>query len=94
MVINMVRDAGEGKKIYSQIQYVVGKFLPDLRLTYLGAIPYEECVKKAIKLQIPFLKCCEDSKVSAAIKEIAYKLLNIKGQRERLETFLERFSAL
>ncbi len=94
IVVNMAKDVGEGKKIYSQLLYVTEKFLPETRLIYLGVLPYDECVKKAIKLQMPYLKYCENSRVSVAIKEIAYKLLNYKGKGVELERFLERFSTL
>lgn len=94
IVVNMAKDEREGKKIYSQLQYVTEKFLPGLRLIYLGCLLYDECVKKAIKLQIPYLKYCEDAKVSTALKEIAYKLLNYKGKGRNLEVFLERFTTL
>lgn len=94
IVINMAKDEAEGKKIYSQLQYVAEKFLTGIRLIYLGVLPYDECVKKAIQLQIPYLKYCDQAKISVAIKEIAYKLLNYKGRGRELEAFLERFSNL
>ncbi|MFN3505286.1 MAG: MinD/ParA family protein [Caldimicrobium sp.] len=94
IIVNMAKDEKEGKKIYSQLQYVTEKFLPGLRLIYLGCLPYDECVKKAIKLQIPFIKYCEEAKISVAMKEISYKLLNYKGRGKELENFLERFTSL
>jgi flagellar biosynthesis protein FlhG len=96
LVVNMVKDEEEGKKIYQQILYVVEKFLPEVKITLLGILPYDECVKKAIRSQIPYLSLCPDAKISIKIKEIAYKILNQKTQRKEIEfkEFLERFSNL
>lgn len=96
LVINMVKDEGEGKKIYQQLLYVLEKFLPEVKLSLLGVLPYDECVKRAIRSQVPYLILCPDAKISAKIKEIAYKLLHQKTKRKDLEfkEFLERFSSL
>ncbi|MGC9110074.1 MAG: MinD/ParA family protein [Caldimicrobium sp.] len=96
LVVNMVKDEEEGKKIYQQILYVVEKFLPEVKITLLGILPYDECVKKAIRSQIPYLSLCPDAKISIKIKEIAFKILNQKTQRKEIEfkEFLERFSNL
>uniref|UniRef100_A0A832GP15 MinD/ParA family protein n=1 Tax=Caldimicrobium thiodismutans TaxID=1653476 RepID=A0A832GP15_9BACT len=96
IVVNMAKDESEGKKIYQQLLYVSEKFLPEIKLSLLGALPYDECVKRAIKAQIPFVKYCPDAKISVRMREVAYKLLNRRSsKREReLEMFLERFSNL
>jgi len=96
LVVNMVKSEEEGKKIYQQILYVIENFLPEVKITLLGILPYDECVKKAIRSQIPYLILCPDAKISSKIKEIAYKLLNKKTQKKELEfkEFLERFSNL
>ncbi|MEN3038905.1 MAG: MinD/ParA family protein [Candidatus Kryptonium sp.] len=96
ILINMAKDDSEGKKIYQQLLYVCEKFLPDLKLSMLGVIPYDDCVKKAIRSQIPFMKYCPETKISSRMKEIAFKLLNIKKLRDtnNLTDFFERFYKL
>lgn len=96
LVVNMVKEEEEGKKIYQQLLYVVDKFLPEVKLSLLGILPYDECVKKAIRSQTPYLILCPTSRVSVKVKEIAYKLLNQKSQKKDKEfkEFLERFSTL
>lgn len=96
LVVNMAKDDAEGKKIYQQLLYVSEKFLPELKISLIGILPYDECVKKAIRSQIPFVKYCPDAKISTRIKEIAFKMLNRKKMQHNkyLTEFLERFSRL
>ena len=91
LVVNMVKSDEEAKQIYRRLLYVVERFLPELSLNYLGAIPYDECVKRAIKSQIPFAKLCSDSIVSKKLREIAFKVLQFKGKKDSLAQFLDRF---
>lgn len=91
LVVNMITQPDEGKKIYNQLTYVLERFLPEIKLSYLGSIPYDECVKRAISSQIPFLLLCSENEISAKIKEIALKLLKIRtSTKGDLEEFLER----
>jgi flagellar biosynthesis protein FlhG len=91
LVVNMVKDEIEGKRVYQQILYVLEKFLPEVKLSYLGALPFDECVRKAIKSQVPYLKMCPESAVSNKLKTIALKFLRFNPQEEKgLELFLER----
>jgi flagellar biosynthesis protein FlhG len=91
LVVNMVKDEIEGKRVYQQILYVLEKFLPEVKLSYLGALPFDECVRKAIKSQVPYLKMCPESAISNKLKTIALKFLRFNPQEEKgLELFLER----
>jgi len=55
LVVNMIRNEIEGKKIYQQLLYVIQKFLPEIKLSYLGGISFDECIKKRYNLK--FLIC-------------------------------------
>jgi flagellar biosynthesis protein FlhG len=91
LVVNMVKDDIEGKRIYQQLLYVVERFLPEIKLSYLGGLPFDECVKTAIKSQIPYLKLCPENNVSKKLSQIALKLLKFNPQEVKgLENFLER----
>lgn len=91
LVVNMITQQEEGKKIYNQLLYVIEKFLPEIKLSYLGGLPYDECVKKAVSSQIPFFILCSENEISAKMKEIALRLLRIKpSTKDDLEEFLER----
>ena len=91
LVVNMIRDKSEGKKVYQQLIYVLEKFLPEVKLSYLGGIEVDECVRKAIKVQKPYTEICPDSKAVRALKEIALKLEKYKtDQKVSMKDFLER----
>ncbi|NPA38941.1 MAG: MinD/ParA family protein [Thermodesulfobacteria bacterium] len=91
LVVNMINNEAEGKRIYQQLMYVLERFLPDIKLSYLGGLVYDECVKKAVKSQIPYLSLCSEHPISARVREISYKLLRYKSKdSEGLEEFLER----
>ncbi len=91
LVVNMVKSEEEAKQIYRRLLYVVERFLPELRLDYLGSIPYDECVKKAIKSQSPFVKLCPGSLIAKKLREIAFKVLQFKDKKDNLSQFLDRF---
>jgi len=94
MVVNMARDEGEGKKIFYQLLYVVEKFLPEVKLSLLGILPYEEVVKNSIRAQTPYLKLYPEAKISSKIKDIALRLLNQRTLKKEVEfkEFLDRFT--
>ncbi len=91
LVVNMIKERLEGKKIYQQLIYVLEKFLPEIKLSYLGGLEVDECVKKAIRSQVPYIVLCPESKVSKDLQEIALKLERYQPREETgLEEFLER----
>ena len=86
----MIKAKLEGKKIYQQLVYVLEKFLPEIKLSYLGGLEVDECVKNAVRSQVPYTVLCPESKVSRGIKEIALKLDRYQPRDQiGLEEFLE-----
>lgn len=95
LIVNMVKDDIEGKRIYQQLLYVIERFLPEIKLSYLGGLPFDECVKTAIKSQIPYLKLCPENNVSKKLIQIALKLLKFSSPKVKgLENFLERLATV
>lgn len=91
LLVNMIKDDTEGKRIYQQLLYVIERFLPEVKLSYLGGLPFDECVKAAVKSQIPFLKLCPENNVSKKMMQIAMKLLKFSiPEVKGLEKFLEK----
>ncbi len=89
LIVNMINNLLEGKRIYQQILYVLERFLPEIKLSYLGGLPYDEGVKRSIQSQIPYLVLYPENTLSSKIKEVALKLLRFDS-RKGLETFLDR----
>ena len=91
----MIKDETEGKRIYQQLLYVIERFLPEIKLSYLGGLPFDECVKSGIKSQVPYLKLCPESNISKKMKEMALKMLKFNPQEIKgLENFLEKLISI
>ncbi|MCP3951878.1 MAG: MinD/ParA family protein [Desulfobacterales bacterium] len=73
LVLNSVTDTREGAGVFNNLKNVTEKFL-NLDLRFLGAIPYDADVSRAIREQIPFLKRTPNSEAAQAIEEIAEKI--------------------
>ncbi|MEM5530532.1 MinD/ParA family protein [Gammaproteobacteria bacterium AS21] len=73
VLANMVGNEKEGRSVYSKLLTVTDRFL-DVTLQYLGAIPYDEAVKKAVKKQEPVVLGDVNSKASKAYKQLAIKV--------------------
>ncbi len=97
LLINMVKDAREGKAIYQQLSQVAERFLGPVGLTYLGALRQDPCVTQAVRRQEPFLAVCPEAKVSQDLMAVCEKLLKLKpeiqGGLEALWTETFRVSA-
>ena len=70
ILVNMVRTAREGRDLFNKLYQVAEQFL-DVRLNYLGAIPFDERVHDAVKKQEPVLIAYPDSEVSKVFLQLA-----------------------
>jgi len=75
MISNRVRNESEGKNLYEKMNLVVDKFL-NLQPEFMGMIPQDENVSKAIMLQKPVSIAYPNSPASKAIEAIARKLID------------------
>lgn len=73
MIANRVTSENEGRELFEKINVVVAKFL-DFHLEYLGNIPQDEQVSKAIIRQKPIILSAPNSEAGKAIHELAEKL--------------------
>ncbi|MDP3269322.1 MAG: MinD/ParA family protein [Legionella sp.] len=95
ILANMVRHLKDGRDLFNKLFRVSEQFL-DVHLDYLGAIPFDEHVHKAVKKQKPVLLAYPDSPASASLIELAEDVNNwpykpILGGNTSF--FLERFVA-
>ncbi len=71
ILINQVSGAQEAKEVFEKINRVVDRFLGSLSLDYLGFIPYDESILKAVKYQKAVLEIYPRSPSSKSFKELA-----------------------
>lgn len=69
ILANMVKDDQEGKKLYEKMCMVTDRYL-DVMLGYMGSIPYDEALKKAVRKQQPVIKANPSSPASGAFRKL------------------------
>lgn len=92
VVANMTRSTQEGLNLYNKLNGVCDRFL-DTSLQYLGAVPFDENVRKAVQKRKALLEFAPRSKAAQAIRVLAQKIdawPNTPSARGNLEFFLER----
>ena len=70
ILANMVRNLKDGRELFNKLVRVSEQFL-DVHLDYLGAIPFDEHVHKAVKKQRPVLIAYPEASSSVAIRDLA-----------------------
>lgn len=92
ILANQVRNEQEGRHLFGKLTRVTERFL-DVALQYVGMVPYDEAVKKAVQRQRAVLDAYPRAKASLAIKALAEKVDAWplpSSPRGHLEFFVER----
>ena len=74
MVANRVESESEGRNLYEKLNAVVTKFL-GIKLSYLGSVPQDSNVRKAVMKQKPVTIMYPSSSVARHFKNVAAELL-------------------
>jgi flagellar biosynthesis protein FlhG len=74
VVVNNVRNESEASQTFATLAQAAARFL-DLQLDYLGAVPTDAAVKRALRTQAPFLEQSPESRASEGVKTIAERML-------------------
>ncbi len=89
---NMVRSAQEGRDLYNKLYRVTERYL-DVMLNYMGSVPFDENLRKAVKGQKAVVQAFPRSPASQAFKNLAKKADNWPvpaGANGHLQFFVER----
>lgn len=92
VIANMVQSTQQGQQLFTKLTKVTDRYL-DVSLGYVGAVPFDEALRKAVQKQKPVVAAFPGSKASLAIKDLARQIDNwpIKKQAGGyLEFFIER----
>jgi flagellar biosynthesis protein FlhG len=93
VVANLVRSPVEGRGLYDKLARVVEKFLPEASLAYLGAIPQDEHLRRAVQRQKAVVEAFPSSPSAAAFRELAtrvHRWARVTTPRGHVEFFVER----
>jgi flagellar biosynthesis protein FlhG len=92
VVANMAQDPKHGRVLFSKILAVTDRFL-DVTMDYMGAVPFDHALRKAVQQQRAVVELSPQAVVSQAFREMARRInkfpmpLNARGH---LEFFIER----
>lgn len=92
VLANQAHGATQGRELYNKLARVSERFL-DVTLDYLGCIPYDDCLKKAVQKQKSVVEAFPRSQAATAFKQIAKKTQQWptpKNMEGHLEFFIER----
>ena len=70
ILANMARSASEGRELFAKLLKVSDRFL-SVALNYMGAIPFDDFVHKAVKRQRAVVDIYPRSKAALAFKKLA-----------------------
>ena len=92
ILANSVRDPQEGIKLFKKLSRVTDYYL-DVTLNFMGAVPYDEYLVKAVKKQQAVLQSFPQSPSSVAFRKIAKSVMSWpvpQSASGHLEFFVER----
>ncbi len=76
---NRAQSRAEGKELYDKLNSVVGRFL-GMKMDYMGAVPYDSYLQKAVMKQRPVCLAYPDSPSAKALQDLAV-ILNSQSNR-------------
>ncbi len=79
VIANKVDSAAEGQTLFNKLNAVVARYLK-LSITYLGAVPQDAQLSKAVMQQMPVSVQAPGSKSAMAYEAIAAKLMNKEAE--------------
>lgn len=92
VLANQVGHPSEGRQLFEKLERVTSKFL-DVTLNYLGAIPRDEWLRRAIQRQEAVVDAFPSAPAALAFREIARRAGQWQtpaGPRGHVEFFMER----
>ena len=92
ILANMVRSAQEGRDLYNKICKVTDRYL-DVMLSFMGALPYDDNLRKAVRTQKPVVKAFPRSRAAQGFRSLARKVdawPQPTGASGQVQFFVER----
>lgn len=96
IVTNMVRSKRDGTEAFAKLTSVSDRFL-DIELDHAGSLPFDECLRRAVRRQAPVMRAYPSSPVSRAFERLADEVAGWEVSNSpsgQLEFFVERLVAV
>ncbi|HIJ55045.1 MAG TPA: MinD/ParA family protein [Deltaproteobacteria bacterium] len=94
LLVNMVADEREAKSVYMNLSQASDRFLNGVVIEYVGYIPSDEYVKKAVRKRKPVLELYPSTAASKHITKLAKSMLEWSRRTDtdgNLKFFLKRY---
>jgi len=75
IIANMVQSIQQGQQLFTKLTKVTDRYL-DISLDYVGAVPFDDCLRKSVQKQKPVVEVFPQSKATLAIKKLAHQIDN------------------
>jgi flagellar biosynthesis protein FlhG len=92
VLANMVRSAQEGRELYNKMCRVTDRYL-DVNLGFMGAVPFDESLRKAVRAQRPVVQAFPRSRAAQVFRNLAKKIETWPqpdGANGQVQFFVER----
>jgi flagellar biosynthesis protein FlhG len=97
LVVNMTEDSNEGQEVGKLMETLATRFL-HARVEYLGCVPRDKNVLKAVRMQEPFILAFPDCAASKAVSNLASRLVELpeppQGVGGGFRAFFERVGSM
>ncbi|RJQ59050.1 MAG: MinD/ParA family protein [Desulfobacteraceae bacterium] len=94
LLVNMVKDDREAKAVYANLCQATDRFLEGVVIEYVGFIPLDDLVRKAVKHRKSMMEMYPEAEFSKGIERIAEELLEWPRTIEsdgNIKFFLKRY---
>ena len=91
IVANQVREGSEADELFEKMGMVVEKFL-DIKVEFLGSIPYDRNMQKAVMRQVPVTISRPEGEAARAVRRIAFGIEEQLVQEEEHAGIVRLFS--
>jgi flagellar biosynthesis protein FlhG len=89
MVANMVQSPQQGQGLFTKLTKVTDRYL-DVAINYIGAVPYDDYLRKSVQKQTPVVKAFPQSKSALAIKNLS-RVIDARPIKAQAGGYLEFF---
>ncbi len=81
LLLNGTRNEKEAVQIYDRLSLACQRYL-HVSISYLGAIPFDECIRQSIQMQKPVVQEYPEAASSRSFREIAARLVHLAPSGE------------
>lgn len=81
LLVNQARDPKDARQVYRRITHVADEHLPEAAIDYLGHVPFDEGVRRAVVERRLFLDAAPEGPAAAAVRDVVDRLLHESGER-------------